>query len=64
MIPGPYSVCIATMEQAESNCMTYRTVGWGHDTEAEALQHLEVMRQDPVYAGASMVVIRTIESPE
>jgi hypothetical protein len=52
------------MDDPESDGMTYRTLKWGHDTPADALRDLEVLKQDPAYAGASLVVIQTIENPE
>jgi hypothetical protein len=61
MIAGPYSVC-RTDETEESDGMTFESLKWGYDSEAEAAADLVAVAEDYGVDAADLVVIRLIDS--
>ena len=45
MIPGPYAICHATVPDANSDSITYRTLSWGYDTANDAFNDIVAVAQ-------------------
>jgi hypothetical protein len=64
MIPGPYSICHATLTDPSSDAMTYRTLKFGYDTARQAYDALEKVAKEARVSVDDCAVIREIAAEE
>lgn len=64
MIPGPYSICHATLPDDDSDGMVYRTLKWGYDSARHAHGELAKVAREAQVSEGDCCVIRHIDIEE
>ncbi len=59
MIPGPYSICVASCD--DSDGLDFHTLIWGYDTAAQAYAELAKVAAENEVRVEDCTVIRIIE---